>query len=294
MKERIEQLSDGKIKVNLHFGTLGGERELIESVQLNSIQAAPVTTGPMGGFVQLSEIFMIPFLFRDWTHVFSSVDGALGQRLNELCVEQDFRILGWWGCGSRTILGIGSPVSKPDDLKGKKIRIMESQFLSLLYSAYGAIPTPMAYSEVFTALQQGAIDGEQTIKAVVSGGYRDIIKWVCDMEEIYQVVPFLVSETWWQSLPKEAQRIIMQAQIEAEIMERDYMTWDFAQYDQAWISVGVTPTKVDVAAFQSIAEGLYPKFKELLDDDEGWFDWVVALGKPFPYTYPKTGFKYEF
>jgi tripartite ATP-independent transporter DctP family solute receptor len=294
MKDRIEQLSEGRIKVTTHLGTLGGERELIESAKINSVQAVAVTTGPLGGFVPLAEIFMIPFLFKDWTHAFTACDGALGQRINELCVEEDLRILGWWHCGYRSIQTRKGPIVKPEDLKGMKIRVMESEFLSLLYNSYGALPTPMAFSEVFTALQQGAIDGEQTIASTVGAGYGNFIKYVTTDAEIYQMVPFMVSESWWKTLPKEAKIIINQAQTEAEMMERQFMTWDFNRIFGLWENVGVTPNAIDIDAFHKKAEELYPKFEELLDDKEGWFQWVVDLGKVFPYTYASKKYTVEF
>lgn len=282
MKERIEDLSDGKIKVTLHMGTLGGERELIESVQLQSVQATVVTTGPLGGFVPLAEIFMIPFLFKDFSHAYASVDGALGERVNELCQDIDLRILGWATCGSRSLVGRGSPVVEPSDLAGRKIRIMESPFLAKIYEAYGAIPTPMAYNEVFTALQQGAIDGEQTTLTTGRAGYADICDWANVLEENYQMAPIIINNTWWNSLPQEGKNIVAQAAREGADYERKLADADFALDIEGWVVNGITPVQANREAFLEIAAGLYPEFETMLDDDEGWFQWVVDLGNAFP------------
>ncbi|MGI6316845.1 MAG: TRAP transporter substrate-binding protein [Christensenellales bacterium] len=286
IKERAAALSDGKIRVIEHFGTIGAERELIEGVQISSIEGAVVTTGPLGSFIPLAELFMIPYLFNDWGHAYAAVDGALGDRLDELAAEQNMHILGWYSCGTRNIVGLGDPVITPDDLKGKKIRIMESRFLAEAYSYYGAIATPMSFAECFQALQQGAIDGEQTTLSVIGAGYGDVVDWATEVNEIYQLVPIMVNLDWWNSLPQEARNIIEQAVVESEAAQRQYAFKYMPDEAQKWVDAGLAFNVADREAFKTKALEIYPQFEEMLGDTEGWMDWVIALGEAYPFTFP--------
>jgi TRAP-type C4-dicarboxylate transport system substrate-binding protein len=148
LKARIEQLSKGSVKVELHKGTLGGEKDLYEGIQLGTIQAGAMTTGTLGSFIPAVELFMVPFLFKDWNHISATVDGHFGDYFKELALKKEMHIFSWWYSGGRQIFGRGKPVVRPDDLKGKKVRVMETPFLVESYKHYGALPTPMAYPEV--------------------------------------------------------------------------------------------------------------------------------------------------
>lgn len=283
-KQAVESMSGGKITVNLHKGTLGAERELIEEVRVGGIEMVCVTTGPYGSFVPLADIFMIPYIFKDRNHAFAVVDGKLGDRMNELSLEMGIRLLDWQICGTREIYGVGERIMTPDDLQGKKIRVMETPFLVRLYEHYGAVATPMAYDEVYTALQQHAIDGCQAGLPSCSVGHHEVTDWIALLQENITLAPVMVSEKWWSSLPTAAQDIITQAIHEATAVVRNLDSQQDEILKAIWENAGSTPYYADRDAFEKKAREIYPEFKEMLGeaDEDGWIDWIVAVGETFP------------
>jgi TRAP-type C4-dicarboxylate transport system substrate-binding protein len=292
LKPRIEQLTKGQVAVELHKGTLGGERSLYEGVQLGSIQAGAMTTGPLWGFIPLAEIFMVPFLFNDWNHAWASVDGPLGDHFNELALKRGMRFLGWWGTGGRNIYGNGKPVIHPSDLKGRKIRVMETPFLVELYRHYGALPTPMSFKEVYTALQQGVIDGVQAGLGAASVHHQEVSKWMTIIEENLSLVPFSVSERWWSKLPDNVKGAIRQAVLEATVVHRVLLERDEQELKKVWTAAGVKMLTGDRKAFRKLAIELYPKFAQMLGGDE-WLQWIANVGEAFPIKEYKVIKKYN-
>jgi len=284
-EKKVELLSGGKITVNVHKGTLGAERSLLEDMQLGILESTIVTTGTLGGFVKLAEIFMMPHIFKDINHAIAVVDGALGDRMNELCLEKGIRILDWQVSDIRDLYGTGSAVLTPDDLKGKKIRVMETPFLVALYEHYGAIATPMAYNEVYTALQLGAIDGVQAGLAGISQGHHEVSDWFSSIQENIVLDIFAVSEKWWISLPKEAQDIIKQGAQEASVISTKICKEQREILANIWEKAGVEiHYDVDRAAFQKKALELYPKLTDMLGaaNEDKWVDWIIKVGETFP------------
>ncbi len=280
-KDRVTELSGGKITVILHKGTLGGEKDLYEAVRFNTVQAAAITTGPLGGYIPLAEVLMVPYIFKNWDHAFTIVDGPFGEEINRLGLEKGLRFLGWWSIGSREIYGNGPRPMVPDDLKRKKIRVMETPFLVALYKHYGAVPTPMAYTEVYTALQQGVIDGAQAGLPSYSVGHQEVTKWIALLRENLTLVPFVVSETWWKGLPQEAKDIIIEAEIETQQKARVLDQQMDGDLQKKWAKAGSTPYKPNRDAFEAKARELYPQYRSMLKNDK-WFDWIVKVGEKYP------------
>ena len=298
LKPRIEQLTGGRVQVELKKGTLGGERDMFEGVQLGSIQAAPLTTGTLGGFVPLAEIFMVPYIFQNWDHGFAVVNGPFGDELGKMALEKGLRILQWWGVGGRHIYGNGEPIpTHPDKLKGRKIRVMETPFLVELYRNYGALATPMAWTEVYTALQQGVIEGVQASLAGYAVGHHEVSKWAVILDEQLTFVVFVVSERWWSKLPDDIKGQIGQAVQEATVIAHELDRLEEKSLAKKWVDYGVKVVKGDRAAFMAKAKEIYPKFGKLLGDDK-WLKWIDEVGKAFPIEdYPaikKYGGNYQF
>ena len=282
-KKVVEGMSNGMITVNTAKGTLGAERELIEDTQLGSIEACVTTTGPLGGFVPYADIFMTPYLFKDRNHAYAACDGALGQRMEELCDEIGLKVLDWQIVGTRNIYGVGEEIHTPEDIVGKKIRVMETEMLVALYEHYGAIATPMAYNEVYSALQQNAIDGCQAGLPSVSVNHEEVSDWVAILDENISVCPVMFNKDFWDGLPEAAKNIIDQAIKGATVIVRQIDKDQDAMLIPIWEAAGCNVYYADRDAFEAKAREIYPKFKEILDGDpEGWIDWVVALGEYFP------------
>ena len=186
---------------------LGGERELIESLQLGTVEAVIVSTGALSNFVPDVGVVDIPFLFRDTAHARAVLDGPFGQDLLAKFKARGLIALAWGEQGFRHLTNNKHPVKTPADLKGLKIRVTENPVHISAFRALGASPTPMSWPEVVGALQQGTIDGQENpMSVIVSAKLPQVQKFLTLSGHVYAPMALMVSPTFWGSLT-DAQKI---------------------------------------------------------------------------------------
>ena len=141
---------------------LGDEDDLVEGMLLGTIDMAVAATAKLSSFVPEADLFSLPFLFRDYDHWAKVLDGPQGARMKEIIESKsDLILLGYWGCGTRMLFNSQKPVVTPDDLRGLKIRTMPGPVDIQTWEDLGAIPTPVAWPELYSALKQGVVDGAE-------------------------------------------------------------------------------------------------------------------------------------
>ena len=166
--ELVAQRTKNKVKIDVYPSTqLGNERDMVEGLQLGTIDLVVTSTGPLGGFVPRIFVVDLPFLFRDREHAYKVLDGSIGRELLDAFSAKGIRGLAFWENGFRQMTNSVRPIEKPEDLKGIKIRTMENKVHLSAFRAFGASPTPMAWSEVYTALQQKTIDAQENPIAII-------------------------------------------------------------------------------------------------------------------------------
>jgi tripartite ATP-independent transporter DctP family solute receptor len=160
--ETLSAKAPGKFKVELFPSfALGDERQMVEGAILGNIDFVITSTGPMGNFAPDLLVLDLPFLFRDYAHARKVLDGPIGEKLLEKCASRGFACLAWSENGFRHLTNSKRTVSTPDDLKGLKIRTMENDVHMQAFKTLGAMPTPISGSEIYSALQQKAVDGAE-------------------------------------------------------------------------------------------------------------------------------------
>jgi len=175
--QEVAQRTNGRIQImNFHAGALGGERETLEAVQLGTQELTLISSGPVPNFVPETRILDVPFLFRDYQHARTVLDGEIGQNLLAKFESKGMKALGWCDNGFRHMTNNRRAVHTPADLKGLKLRTMENPIHIQAYKAFGIIPTPMAFTELFTALQQGTVDGQENPLSVISASKFDQVQ----------------------------------------------------------------------------------------------------------------------
>lgn len=217
----IEEKTNGGVKVTIHFnGVLGGDRQATEGMQLGTIECGITTTSTLGTFDPKFNVFDLPFLFKDYAAAYKAMDGELGAMLEEACLNQGLRVLAWGVNGFRSISNSRKPVEVPADLAGLKIRCMENPLHVSTFKALGANPTPMSFSELYTALSQGTVDGQDNPPILTySSKFYEVQKYYSLTQHVFTVVPLVMSENFFQRLPKEYQEVVLAAgkQYEAEV-----------------------------------------------------------------------------
>lgn len=220
----IHERTGGRIEIKLYpSNQLGkGEREMTEGVQQGAIDLLVSSTGPLGGFSPSINILDFPFLFRDFTHVDRVLDGPLGRRLLDDFEKAQIKALAFWENGFRHLTNNRGPVSNVEDAKGLKIRTMENRVHLAAWKAAGLNPTPMAWGEVFTALQQKVIDGQENPIAVFHSSklWDATQKHFSLTAHVYSPSPFLMSQKVFDSLPREDRELFLKTALEVGRFQR--------------------------------------------------------------------------
>lgn len=200
--KEVEKLTSGRYKVQTFYsGSLGGERESIESVQLGTQELTFSSSGPVPNFVPETKILDIPFLFRDKAHARAVLDGPIGQEMLAKFDAKGFKALAWGENGIRHMTNNKRAVNAPDDLKGLKMRTMENPVHVAAYKGLGIVTTPMAFPEVFTALQQGTVDGQENpLSVIMSSKFDQVQKYLTLTGHVYSPAIFLMSKAAYEKL----------------------------------------------------------------------------------------------
>ncbi len=211
--KEVEKRTGGRYKVQPFYnGSLGGERESIESVQLGTQALTLTSTGPVPNFVPEARIFDVPFLFRDKAHARAVLDGPIGQEMLTKFDAKGFKALAWAENGFRHMTNSQRAVNTPEDLKGLKMRTMENPVHITAYKAFGIIATPMAFPEVFTALQQGTVDGQENpLPVIMSAKFDQVQKHLSLTGHVYSPCVFLMNKAEFDKLSAQDKTAFIEA-----------------------------------------------------------------------------------
>jgi len=203
--EKLTELSGGTFVGEIApGGQLGGERDMIEGLQIGSLDMVITSTGPLGNFVPEVFALDLPFLFRDYDHARAVLDGEIGQELAAKVDENNLVTLAWSENGFRHVTNSQRPITKPEDLEGIKLRTMENRVHMAAFTGMGASPTPMAFPELFGALQQGVVDGQENpITVITATKFWEVQKYVSLTGHVYSPAIVLASPALIDGLTDE-------------------------------------------------------------------------------------------
>jgi tripartite ATP-independent transporter DctP family solute receptor len=261
--KRLGELTGGKVKVTHHHsGVMGGERETAQQVQLGTIDFIPVTAAPLSGLVPEMSAFQLPYIFRDYPHVYAALDGSdtIRKYYEPILDRKGFRLLGFFAAGYRGIYG-HYPINAIADVKGKKVRVQEDKILVATFKALGMIPTAIAFPEVATSLQTRVIDfAEGGVNTYYHNKFYDIIKYVADVRHTHQVIVLVMSRASWGKQPPDVQKAIVQATRDAEAWNRKAIVDEDKGIQEQIRAKGVSITKPDAAPFRAATRQVYEDF----------------------------------
>lgn len=227
----VERRTDGRYQIKTFYnGALGGEREYVEAVQMGTQELALSTTGPIPNFVPETKILDMPFLFRDKAHARAVLDGPIGEELLDKFSGRGFVALGWGENGFRHMTNNVRPVRTPGDLQGLKMRTMENPVHIRAYKALGIIPTPMAFPEVFTALQQGTVDGQENpLSIIIAGKFEQVQKYISLTGHVYSPCVWLMNPDAYAKLSDADKQAFREAAVEGTRANRERVDADDAR-----------------------------------------------------------------
>ncbi|MBT4757377.1 MAG: TRAP transporter substrate-binding protein [Opitutae bacterium] len=265
--ERVKFHSGGRMQFDIFpNGQLGSETQTLEQMQSGTLDVAKVGGAELGSFVPVAKVFSLPYLFRDSGHYWSCLDGEIGQELldvlsiNGAGQPSGFRGLTYYDAGSRNFYA-QKPILKPDDLTNLKIRVQNDPVALDMVQALGASPTPISWGELYTALQQGVVDGaENNPPSFVTSRHFEVCKEFSFDHHSRVPDVLIISEQTWDSLNEEQHDWLRQAAAESSAFQREAWAQGVREALQVMQEEGVTVHEADTALFMTATEAVRGKY----------------------------------
>lgn len=261
--ELIKERTDGRYEIEVyHNGQLGAEIDTIEGCQMGTIDIAVVNQSTLGNFISDFPALDIPYLISSTDQADRVFLGEIGDYfLDELSGAQLYG-LGIWESGFRNLTNSKTDVNSVADVKGLKIRTMENQIHITFWKGLGADATPMSWGEAYTALQQGALDGQENPSTVIlTNNVAQVNKHLAITEHAYSTVFLVMSPVTWASLSEEDKEIFREVEAECSISERELSRSMDAEAVEQLQEQGMTVTYPDKQEFIDAAESMYPAWE---------------------------------
>lgn len=268
-KEIMEEKTEGRIKVELfHSAQLGSERDAIEGISMGTLEATLVSTAPLANFSKKFMVFDLPFIIQDREKAFEVMDGEVGKAMMDSLNDKGIIGLGFWENGFRMLTNSKRAINKPEDISGLKIRLMENPVHVETFKVLGAQPVPMPFGELFTALQQKTVDGQENPLVIIdTSKFYEVQPYLALTGHFYSPAAFLVSKSFYEGLSPEDQKVLNEAEQEARQWEREYCISLEKELSENLKEKGMEITTPDKKALQEATKPVYDKFKGEIGED---------------------------
>lgn len=263
-QKSLEEKSGGTLKVKIFpDGQLGSEREVLELLQIGSVAITKVSAATLSNFVPEYHVLGVPYLFRDKQHQFDVLEGEVGKSILQKGEKFWLRGLCYYDAGSRSFYTSNKAIRTPDDLKGLKIRVMNNQMAINMVNALGGSATPMAYGELYTAIQQGVLDGaENNPPSFVSSNHYEVSKYYTLDQHSSVPDVLLIGTKYWDKLTEEEKQWVQEAMDESVQAQKRF--WNESVEESMAIAkkAGVEVIIPDKSLFQEQSKSVLEAFME--------------------------------
>lgn len=268
-KELAEKYSNGEVEVQLFYsGQLGNERDLIESVGMGMLDMMICSSAPMANFSEDFLVFDLPFLVTDRDKAFKVLDGPIGEKILKTMDSKGVKSLGFWENGFRNITNSKRPINTPADLKGIKIRTMENPIHMDIFRSLGANPTPMAWGELFLALQQGTVDAQENPLIIIyTSKYPEVQKYLTLSRHVYAPSVVSISKQVFESMPPNIQEVILKSEKEARDWEREFCIQKDKELVDALAAQGMEVNEINVDEWVKAVQPVYEKYQDKINPE---------------------------
>lgn len=268
--EELERLSEGRLTIRPHYdNALGAEREVVEGIGFGLIDMGITSTGPMGGFAEEFLLFDLPYIFRDPAHAYGFLDSEHGEALaTALQDAAGVKIIGWMENGFRYETNSVRPINSIEDLQGLKHRTQESSVQVDTWSALGTNAAPMAWTEVYTALQQGVMESQENpIPTIYDVGFYEIQDYLAMTQHVYSPAPLMIGAQLFDSLSPEDQALVLEAAAIATPVQREASQAMEKELMGTLEELGMEITNPDLAPFREAVQPVIDKWKDSVGTD---------------------------
>ena len=261
----VEKDSNGRIKIEVHHsGDLGSEKDLVEQIRFGALEMGLINTGALQGIERKMEVEELPYAWPTRQHAYAALDGKLGQKLKELAEPKGIYILAWAENGYRHMTNNVRPINTPDDCKGLKIRSAEVSMRLDSFKLLGIQPTPIPFTELFMALQQGTVDGAEAPLAVLySSKFYEVQKYLSLTGHIWGSANFEINKSLWDKLPADLQTIIQKNATACAEYERKLIQQSDVNIITELKNKGMKINEIDTRPFKTATSPIFKKYEEV-------------------------------
>ncbi|MCH5322276.1 MAG: DctP family TRAP transporter solute-binding subunit [Helicobacter sp.] len=273
--KRAEELSNGRLKVEVFpSAQLVDDDKVFQELKRNNVQMAAPSFSKFTPFAKEFNLWDVPFIFRDTEHLHKVMDGEVGEILKEVIAKKGYIALDYWDAGFKQFSTNKKPIIAPSDAEGQKMRIMSSKVLEEQTKAIKAIPQVLPFGEVYSALQTGVVDAaENPLSNLYNSKFYEVQSSVTISNHGYLGYLVVVSEKFWNELPKDLQDVIKEAMREATLFEREESAKEEAILLDKLKNDDKTGTRIieltddQRKQWQDVMIAIYPKFYDLVGKD---------------------------
>ena len=278
MADLVEKKSEGKLKIEIYPSSqLGSEKQSLELLQIGSLGMTKVSAAVMENFSPDLKVLGYPYIFRDNAHRFKIYDSSIGKKLLSGSEQYWLKGLTYFDAGNRSFYTKDTPINKPEDLQGLKIRVMQSPTAIEMVKQFGGSPTPISWAELYTSLQQGVVDGaENNLPSFYTSKHYEVCKYY-SLNEHSSIPDILVIGTiTWNKLNPQEKEWLMEAVQEATVLQREL--WEKAEREalSEIKKAGVHVSHPDKSLFEEKAE---PMLQSLKEKDSHLYELVEEIKK---------------
>ena len=273
----IAEKTGGKLTAKTyHSGVLGSQPDAIEQMRLGSIDYAVFNLGPMGQVIPATNVVSLPFIFKSMDHMHRVLDGPVGDQLSDAMAEKGIVALAWYDSGARSFYNSKKPITTPEDVEGMKVRVMNNDLFVNMVGSMGGNATPMAFSEVYSSIKTGVVDGaENNWPSYESTGHYEVAGYYSSTEHLIIPECFCVSKAVWDGLSDEEKAVVKSAARDSAELQRDLWAKRSDASRDKVIAAGVKYNEIaDKAPFQAAMKPVYDKF---IADNPDLADLVAAI-----------------
>lgn len=268
MKEELESASDGRFEVAVHAnGSLGGDMEMIESVSMGMIQMCLPSTSVLTAYTPEYGVLDMPFLFSSAEAAFRALDGDVGEYLSDTLTSKGFTVMGYTYNGPRSMTNSVQPINHPDDLAGMKVRVMESPVFISLFETLGANATPMSFSELFTALQNGTVAAQENPPSLIyASKFHEVQSYLSLTEHVHNCLAVLTDLSFYEGLSAEDKALFDTACANLVANQRAMELEDNQTYIDKLADEGMEVNAISSDNYNAFVEKLAPMYVKYEDE----------------------------
>lgn len=265
----VAEATDGNVEITVYPSSqLGGDRDMAEGIQMGTIEMGLFGTGALQSLDKRLIVEELPYAWPTREAAYNAIDGELGEALADILLEHGIATISWWESGYRHITNSVKPINTPEDLDGLKLRVPEAELRIDTFSTLGALPTPMAFSEVFYGLQQKVVDGQENPLATIhSSKFYEVQEHLALTGHIWGSAVLTISDKVWQDIPEEYQEIILEKADVWKEKEREMIRQEEEELVGEFESLGMQVTQPDVKPFQEKVAEIWDRYEDEFGKD---------------------------